>query len=56
MKNIRLSADDQLIGQARQVARSQHKTLNRNFREWLEVYTRRNSAVERYEALSKRLG
>ena len=35
MKNITLSADESLIEQARLVARSQHKTLNTAFREWL---------------------
>ena len=56
MKNITLSADDQLIEQARQVARSQHKTLNQVFREWLQSYARPNNALEEYEALRKRLG
>lgn len=56
MKNITLSADEGLIEQARQTARSQHKTLNQAFREWLEVYTRPESdPVREYEALMKRL-
>jgi hypothetical protein len=55
MKNITLSADEQLIDEARRIAQSQHKTLNQAFREWLESYTRPESAVERYEALRKRL-
>jgi hypothetical protein len=38
MKNVTLSADESLIEQARLVARSQHKTLNAAFREWLEQY------------------
>jgi ferric-dicitrate binding protein FerR (iron transport regulator) len=55
MKNITLSADEQLIDQARRMAQSQHKTLNQAFREWLESYVRPESAVERYEALMKDL-
>ena len=35
MKNITLSADEDLIERARQIARAQHKTLNAAFREWL---------------------
>jgi len=41
MKNITLSADESLIEQARLVAKSQHKTLNTAFREWLEQFTAR---------------
>ncbi|HEX4277265.1 MAG TPA: hypothetical protein VHZ74_18035 [Bryobacteraceae bacterium] len=55
MRNVTLSADECLIDQARQVARSQHKTLNQAFREWLESYARPESAVEKYDALMKRL-
>jgi hypothetical protein len=35
MKNITLSADEDLIEQARLVARAQRRTLNAGFREWL---------------------
>jgi hypothetical protein len=56
MKNITLSADEQVIEQAREVARSQHKTLNQAFREWLQSYARPNDALEQYEALKKTLG
>lgn len=55
MRNVTLSADEHLIDQARRLAQSQHKTLNQAFREWLESYARPESAVERYEALRKRL-
>jgi hypothetical protein len=55
MKNVTLSADEHLIEQARRLARSQHKTLNQAFREWLESYARPNNALERYEALMKDL-
>ena len=55
MKNITLSADENLIEQARLVARSQHKTLNTAFREWLETYTRQSGNVQEFDALMKRL-
>ena len=35
MKNITLSADEGLIEQAREAARSRKTTLNQLFREWL---------------------
>jgi hypothetical protein len=55
MKNITLSADENLIEQARLVAKSQHKTLNAAFREWLEQFTARAGNVQEYDALMKRL-
>jgi hypothetical protein len=55
MKNITLSADEELIDQARRIAQAQHKTLNQAFREWLESYARPNNALEQYEALMKDL-
>jgi hypothetical protein len=55
MKTITLSADEHLIEQARIVARLQGKTLNAAFRQWLEEFTRKESSVEQYDALMKRL-
>ncbi len=55
MKNITLSADEHLIEQARLVAKSQHKTLNVLFREWLRDLASRNGDVKEFEALMKRL-
>jgi len=55
MKNITLSADENLIEQARSIARSQRKTLNTAFREWLEQYTARCGDAQGYRALMKRL-
>lgn len=55
VKNITLSADENLIDQARLVARSQHKTLNDAFREWLELYARQAGAGAAVEALMRRL-
>ena len=55
MKNITLSADDELIEQARQIARSQKRTLNDAFREWLVQFTKQAGKAEEYDALMKRL-
>ena len=55
MKNITLSADEQLIEQARLLAKSQHKTLNSIFREWLEQFTARSGGIQEFDALMKRL-
>ncbi len=44
MKNITLSADENVIEQARAVARSQKKTLNQAFRDWLEDIHPRGAA------------
>lgn len=55
MKNITFSADDALIDQARRTAKSQNKTLNQAFREWLADYTRRESDEKAIDALYKRL-
>lgn len=55
MKNITLSADPDLIDKARQIAKSEHKTLNAAFREWLENYTARRGDVEAFDALMNRL-
>lgn len=55
MKNVTLSADEDLIEQARLVARSQHKTLNTAFREWLVQYTAQAGAAQEFKALMERL-
>lgn len=46
MKNITLSADENLIEAARARARSEHTTLNEQFRVWLETYARRKEQAE----------
>ena len=38
MRNVTLSADDQLIELARKKAAREHTTLNERFRRWLEQY------------------
>jgi Family of unknown function (DUF6364) len=55
MKNITLSADEQLIEQARLLAKSRHKTLNAMFREWLEQFTAQSGGTKEFDALMKRL-
>lgn len=50
MKNITLSADETLIDAARERARSEHTTLNEQFRRWLADYARRRERLERYDA------
>lgn len=55
MKNVTLSADPELIEKARQVARSEHKTLNAAFREWLKDYTSRKGDLQAHLALMERL-
>ena len=55
MKNITLSADHNLIEKARVVARSQRRTLNAAFREWLEQFTAREGNVQEFDALMRQL-
>jgi hypothetical protein len=50
MKNITLSADEQLIEAARERARAAHTTLNEEFRRWLVSYAKPQEALQRYEA------
>lgn len=55
MKNVTLSADDELIEQARLISRTRRTTLNAAFREWLRQYTGQAGAGEQYDALMKTL-
>jgi len=55
MKNVTLSADEDLIEQARLVARSQRKTLNAAFREWLLQFTARSGNGQEVDSLMQRL-
>jgi len=55
LKNITLSAEEDLIEKARAVAASENRTLNQVFREWLEQYqSRADSAIE-YRNVMERL-
>lgn len=55
MKNITLSADEDLIERARRTAQSQHKTLNAAFREWLEDFVTKSGSLAEYDQLMERL-
>jgi predicted transcriptional regulator len=55
MKNITLSADDDLIEKARSTAQAQRKTLNTAFREWLVEFTASEGDAQSYDALMKNL-
>ena len=46
MRNITFSADENKIELAREVARSENKTLNDAFREWLDQYGSRRVRAE----------
>ena len=46
MKNITLSADENLIETARQRAANEHTTLNEQFRRWLADYVGREQQAE----------
>jgi hypothetical protein len=56
VKNITLTADEHLIEQARSLAKSQHKTLNTLFREWLQQLTSQHGETQTYDSLMQRLG
>lgn len=55
MKKITLSADEDLIEEARLIARSQHRTLNAAFRDWLILYTSQSGSAREIDELMKRL-
>jgi hypothetical protein len=55
MKNVTLSADADLIEQARLVARAQRKTLNAAFREWLQYYAAQAGSAREVDFLFERL-
>jgi len=51
MKNITFSPDENKIALAREVARSENRTLNHAFREWLEHYSSRDVTRARESGL-----
>lgn len=55
VKNITLSAEENLIDQARLVAQARHTTLNSAFREWLEQYAAQAGGGNAVDALMRRL-
>ena len=58
LRNITLTADEQLIARAREKAGASHTTLNAEFRKWLAAYaaTQDTAAVGRFREVMKQLG
>lgn len=55
VKNITLSADENLIEEARRAAQAQHTTLNAAFRDWLAEFTSGQGDASAIDALMNRL-
>jgi hypothetical protein len=55
MKNITMSADEDLIEQARLIARQQRTTLNEAFRVWLAQFTQSAGDAQGFDLLMGRL-
>jgi predicted transcriptional regulator len=55
MKNITLSADEDLIERARSIARGQRRTLNEAFREWLAQFAQSAGDAQGFDALMRHL-
>lgn len=55
VKNITFSADEDLIEQARTIARSQRTTLNDMFREWLQHLSTQSGDASEVKSLMRRL-
>ena len=55
MKNVTLSADEQVIERARSLARESDTTLNQLFREWLAEYVARHEPRRDYREMMDRL-
>jgi hypothetical protein len=56
MRNVTLSADEELIDRARLVARQRHTTLNEAFREWLHQFAASSGDVKQFDELMSSLG
>jgi hypothetical protein len=55
MKNITLSAEEQLIEAARARARAENTTLNDQFRRWLAEYAHARERMQRYDEVMRSL-
>jgi hypothetical protein len=51
MKNVTLSADEDLIERARTIARTKRTTLNQEFRDWLARFAASEGGVQSFDAL-----
>jgi predicted transcriptional regulator len=56
MKNVTLSADEDLIDRARECARQRKSTLNALFRQWLAELVAQRDAEKRLAELELRMG
>ena len=56
VKNITLSAEEDLIERARLRAAREKRTLNAAFRDWLQRYAGSETGRREYSELMKRLG
>jgi len=50
IKNITLSAEEELIRKAREKARRERTTLNATFRQWLQQYASRSAKTADYRS------
>jgi len=55
VKNITLSADENVLRRAREKAANEKRSLNHAFREWLERYAGQEKSGDAFDALLKRL-
>lgn len=55
LKNITLSAEEELIQKAREKAHKEHTTLNASFRQWLKQFTNSSLKSNDYEQFIKSL-
>lgn len=55
MKNVTLSADEDLIEKARAIARAKRTTLNAEFREWLAQFAASEAGAQNFDALMNEL-
>jgi predicted transcriptional regulator len=51
MRNLTLSADEDLIERARTIARTKRTTLNAEFREWLAQFAASEGGAKSFDAL-----
>ena len=55
LKNITLSADEELLRQAREKVKRQHTTLNATFRRWLRQYVNGNTSASYFYSFMESL-
>ena len=55
LKNITLSAEEELIRKAREKANKEHTTLNATFRQWLKQYINRNTKTIDFNTFMEQL-